>query len=78
MTRARNRPLAPSLTFADAFAALVSQSPVNVAGPHWRARFSWGRGDLAAAETLYATNFGKGSTSPPTFANYPVCYGANR
>ncbi|MBX3685545.1 MAG: dienelactone hydrolase family protein [Rhodocyclaceae bacterium] len=80
VTGPQNRPRAPILTFADAFAALgyLSAHPNVAPGRIGVLGFSWGGVvSLAAAETLYATNFGKGLHFAAHVANYPVCYGAN-
>lgn len=80
VTSLGNRPLAPIFTYPDAFAALavlnslpeVDGTRVGVLG------FSWGGViSLAAAEGLYANQFGRGLKFAAHVANYPVCYGAN-
>ena len=78
--RAAESARAPILTFADAFAALgyLSAHPNVAPGRIGVLGFRGGVVSLAAAETLYATNFGKGSTSPPTLPTTRCATGPTR
>jgi uncharacterized protein len=80
VTGIANRPAAPILTYPDAFSALaflaarpdIDADRIGVLG------FSWGGVvSLAAAEQLYAGQFGGGRKFAAHVANYPVCWGAN-
>lgn len=80
VTGIANRPAAPILTYPDAFSALaflaarpdIDPDRIGVLG------FSWGGVvSLAAAEQLYAGEFGGGRRFAAHVANYPVCWGAN-
>jgi uncharacterized protein len=75
-----NRPRVPIITYPDAFAALrfltnqpsIDPTRIGVLG------FSWGGVmSLAAAEQLYAAQFGGGLRFAAHVAHYPICYGAN-
>ncbi len=75
-----NRPALPILTYPDAFAALaylsrhehIDPARIGVLG------FSWGAVvGLAAAEQLYAAQFGGGLRFAAHVSNYPPCYAAN-
>ena len=77
---AADRPPLPIFTYPDAFAALryltsrseIDPEKVGVLG------FSWGGViTMAAAEELYAGQFGGGLTFAAHAAHYPVCYGYN-
>lgn len=80
ITVAENRPPLPIFTYPDAFAALgflsnheaIDPRRIGVLG------FSWGGViSMAAAETLYADQFGQGLKFAAHAAHYPVCYGYN-
>ncbi|MCW5643150.1 MAG: dienelactone hydrolase family protein [Rhodoferax sp.] len=80
VTGIANRPGLPILTVPDAFSALaflradpaIDPDRIGVLG------FSWGGVvSLAAAEQLYAGQFGGGMRFAAHVAHYPVCYGAN-
>ncbi len=80
VTGVDNRPALPILSYPDAFASLaflanhdaIDPNRIGVLG------FSWGGVmSLAAAEELYADQFGQGLQFAAHVANYPVCYGAN-
>jgi dienelactone hydrolase len=77
ITSGSQRPVAPILTYPDAFSALafLAQQPgidgtrVGVLG------FSWGGlVSLGTAERQYAGQFGGGPTFKAHVAHYPVCY----
>ena len=77
---AADRPLLPIFTYPDAFAPLqyltgrpeIDSEKIGALG------FSWGGViTMAAAEELYAAQFGGGLKFAAHVAHYPVCYGYN-
>lgn len=80
VTGAENWPAVPILFYPDAFASLAFLSDQDEIDPDRIGvlGFSWGGiMSLAAAEQLYAEQFGQGLQFAAHVANYPVCYGTN-
>ncbi len=80
VTGVDNRPALPILSYPDAFASLAFLANYDTIDPNRIGvlGFSWGGVmSLAAAEELYADQFGLGLRFAAHVANYPVCYGAN-
>ena len=77
---AADRPPLPIFTYPDAFAALnyLAERPEIDPGKIGVLGFSWGGViTMAAAEELYAAQFGGGLKFAAHAAHYPVCYGYN-